>query len=184
MTPRQQRFAEEYTLDLNGTAAVIRAGYSRKGASVAAAKLLAKPAVAARIAELMRERSDRTKIDADWVLQKAVEVYKRVTQEIEPALHPKTRKQLKTDDGRPLFTFNSASALRAIEIIGKHVDVGAFEDRVTVQGEISLIERIQAGRKQANMRRVIDAEAAELVALPAPETARTANLVKAKARTR
>ncbi len=182
MTPRQQRFTEEYILDLNGTAAAIRAGYSPKTANVAAAKLLALPKIAARVAELISDRSERTKIDADWVLRQAVEVYKRVTQEIEPALHPKTRKQLKTEDGRPLFTFNSASALRAIEIIGKHVDVGAFEDRITVQGEISLIDRIQAARKQAMQTKIVDADA-EPVALPAPDS-RSERLTKARALTR
>jgi phage terminase small subunit len=183
MTPRQNRFCEEYPIDLNGTQAAIRAGYSKRGADVVAVRLLAKPEIAARVAELMKERSARTQIDADWVLEKAVAVFNRVTQEIEPALHPATRKQLKTKDGRLLFTFNAAAALRALEIVGKHVDVGAFEDRLKIEGEISLIDRIQAARKQATQVRTIDATASH-VALAPPADPRAEALKHAKSRTR
>lgn len=183
MTPKQAAFAEEYLIDLNGTQAAIRAGYSARTAHIAAHKLLAKPAIAARVAELKRARSEALAVDAQWVLEQAVEVYKRCAQAIEPALHPKTRRQLKSEDGRPLFTFNSASALRALELIGKHVDIGAFRDFVTVQGEISLIDRITAARRAATQARVVDATA-EPVALPPPVNPRAEALSKAKAHTR
>ncbi len=68
MTPKQQRFVDEYPIDLNGTQAAIRAGYSKRGAEVTASKLLRNPKVAAAVAEAKAERSERTKIDADWVL--------------------------------------------------------------------------------------------------------------------
>jgi phage terminase small subunit len=184
MTPRQNRFCEEYPIDLNGTQAAIRAGYSKRGADVVAVRLLAKPEIAARVAELMKERSARTQIDADWVLEKAVAVFNRVTQEIEPALHPATRKQLKTKDGRPLFTFNAAAALRALEIVGKHVDVSAFEDRLKIEGEISLIDRIQAARKNAQQSRVIDVTPKPVAALPPLADPRAEALTRAKSRTR
>ena len=96
-----------------------------------------------------KERSDATKIDADWVLKKAVELFQRCMQEIRPALDPKSGKQLKDEEGHVLFKFNAAAANRALEIIGKHVEVAAFKDRLEVSGEKSLIERIRAAKEQA-----------------------------------
>ncbi len=43
MTQRQRRFIDEYLVDLNGTQAAIRAGYSPKSAAVTAAKNLRNP---------------------------------------------------------------------------------------------------------------------------------------------
>ena len=40
LTPRQARFVKEYLVDLNGTQAAIRAGYSASGADVQAVRLL------------------------------------------------------------------------------------------------------------------------------------------------
>ena len=40
LTAKQQRFCDEYLIDLNATQAAIRAGYSPKTAAQAAARLL------------------------------------------------------------------------------------------------------------------------------------------------
>ena len=42
LTDRQERFCEEYLLDLNATQAAIRAGYSRKTANQQGPRLLGK----------------------------------------------------------------------------------------------------------------------------------------------
>ncbi len=68
LNARQRRFCEEYLIDLNGTQAVIRAGYSPNGADVAAAKLLVNARVAALVAELKEKRSKRTRVNQDRVL--------------------------------------------------------------------------------------------------------------------
>jgi len=49
LTPKQKRFALEYTIDHNGTQAAIRAGYSANGADVQAVRLLANASVQAAI---------------------------------------------------------------------------------------------------------------------------------------
>ena len=157
MTPRQQRFVEEFLIDLNATQAAIRAGYSPRTARNIASENLAKPDIQEAVAKAKRARSERTEIDAEWVLRELVKLHRRVTQEIRPALHPKTRKQMKDEEGNLLFVFNSAAATRALELIGKHIGVGAFnKDRLEISGEISLVERLQAGRDRARMNRVED----------------------------
>ncbi len=159
LTPKQQRFIDEYLIDLNATQAAIRAGYSPNCAGQIGEENLKKPQIAAAVAKAKRERSEATKVDAEWVLRQAVELHRRCMQEIRPVRNPKTGKQQYDDDGNALFTFNAAAANRALELVGKHVDIGAFKDRLEVSGGLSLVERIQAGRDRVRMKRVEDAEA-------------------------
>ena len=157
LTAKQVRFVDEYLVDLNATQAAIRAGYSRNSARQMGAENLTKPVIAAAVAEAKRERSVATKIDAEWVLRQAVELHRRCMQEIRPVRNPKTGKQQYDDDGNALFAFNAAASIRSLELVGKHVDIGAFTDRIEVSGAISLVERIQAGRDRIRMTRVEDA---------------------------
>ena len=70
MTPKQQRFVDEYLKDLNATQAAKRAGYSAKTANEQGAQLLAKVSIREAVDKKMAARSERTKIDADWVLKR------------------------------------------------------------------------------------------------------------------
>jgi len=69
LSPKRQRFCEEYVIDLCGRRAGLRAGYSPKTADAIAYELLQLPAVQAEIARLVKERSERTRITADRVLE-------------------------------------------------------------------------------------------------------------------
>lgn len=68
LTPQQERFCQEYLIDLNATQAAVRAGYSKKGATVRGSELLAIRKVENRIAFLMSERAMRTQVTQDRVL--------------------------------------------------------------------------------------------------------------------
>lgn len=69
LTPRQERFVQEYLIDLNATQASIRAGYSPRAARQTGAENMAKPAVAAAIQAAQAARAARTHIKQDRVLQ-------------------------------------------------------------------------------------------------------------------
>lgn len=69
LTARQQRFVEEYLVDLNGTQAAIRAGYSHRTANEQSARLLAKASIQEAIQAAKQERAKRTEITADRVLR-------------------------------------------------------------------------------------------------------------------
>ena len=71
MTPKQQRFVDEYLVDLNATQAAIRAGYSKKTARSQACENLTKPDIQSAIAKARLEQQKRTGITADKVLQEA-----------------------------------------------------------------------------------------------------------------
>lgn len=63
------RFAEEYAIDHNGTQAAIRAGYSPKSAAAAASRMLRDVKVEVKVNTLDGEKSQRTAITADRVMQ-------------------------------------------------------------------------------------------------------------------
>ncbi|ANU17296.1 hypothetical protein BBI11_09800 [Planococcus maritimus] len=73
-TAKQQIFIDEYLVDLNGTQAAIRAGYSEKTASTTAAKFLAQGNIRARIEEIKKTRADRLELDAYWVLKRLMDI--------------------------------------------------------------------------------------------------------------
>jgi len=68
LTDKQQKFCEEYLIDLNATQAAIRAGYSEKTAFTIGCENLKKPYIAEYIAEKQKESSHRNAITADFVL--------------------------------------------------------------------------------------------------------------------
>jgi len=108
---RQQRFVEQYLIDLNGTQAAIRAGYSKRSASVIAAENLAKPNIADAIAEAIQKRADEAEIDAAWVLEKAKLLFSEA-----------------------MDANDRSNANRTLELIGKHIDVMAFKERTELSG--------------------------------------------------
>jgi len=56
MTPRQERFIEEYLVDINATRAASRAGYSARTANEQGARLLANGSVASAIQAAQQAR--------------------------------------------------------------------------------------------------------------------------------
>jgi phage terminase small subunit len=69
MSPKQQRFIDEYLVDLNAAAAARRAGYSARTARAIGYEHLTKPHIQAALTEAMNARARRTEITADRVLQ-------------------------------------------------------------------------------------------------------------------
>ncbi len=179
MNPKQKWFAEEYILDLNATQAAIRAGYAKGSADVTGARLLGNASVAKVIQKAQKERSERTKIDADWVLKRLVEEADAdladLYDENDKLKHLKDwpliwRKGLvtgvktdrtKTGDDDELVTVDEiklSDRIKRIELIGKHIDVQAFKDKTETEvkgGAISeLIDLIQS-RPNNNIRDVV-----------------------------
>jgi hypothetical protein len=68
LTGKQQRFVEEYLVDLNVSAAAKRAGYSQKTAHQIGHDLMKKPKVKNAIDAAMAARSRRTRVTADDVV--------------------------------------------------------------------------------------------------------------------
>lgn len=74
MTPKQQRFVEEYLIDLNATQAAIRAGYSAKTAMEQGYQLLRNSSVAEAVAEARQKQTERANLTADAVVRELMKI--------------------------------------------------------------------------------------------------------------
>lgn len=124
LTPKQQRFCEEYLIDLNATQAAIRAGFSVKTADKIGSQLLGKTRVLAEIDQLKKARAQSTGITAEEVLTRI----DRITTEAE-----------KIGDFK--------NALRGNELLGKHLKL--FTERIEVTDSSDLANRVKAARERA-----------------------------------
>lgn len=111
LTAKQERFVEEYLIDLNATQAAIRAGYSEKKAGDIGRHNLQKSSIAEAIEQAKKERSRRTEITQDMVLEEIRAIaFSRFTDYasvIEVPVYVKNeygeRVPLLNDDGEPVL---------------------------------------------------------------------------------
>lgn len=153
LTAKQQRFIQEYQIDLNATQAAIRAGYSQRTANEIGCENLTKPSIKAALQVALAARAKETEIDAAWVL-------KRLAMEADADLAdlyndagglkpikewPKIWRQglvagieskqefdyvngEKVPDGI-VQRLKLSDRIRRLELIGKHIAVGAFAEK-------------------------------------------------------
>lgn len=121
-TEKQKRFCEEYVKDLNGTRAAIRAGYSERSARQSANDLLSEPDIKQYVSQLQSEISKKLKIDAEWVLNRFVEISDRCMQAVPVMIFdPETKEYVESGE----YKFDSNGANKATELVAKHI--GFFE---------------------------------------------------------
>lgn len=132
-TDKQQRFIDEYLVDLNATQAAIRAGYSERTAYSQGQRLLKNVEVSARIEELKKTRADRLNLDAYWVLKRLMEISDRAMQQ-EPVMEWDYSEQKLVPSGE--YQFDSSGANKATELIGKHL--GMFKETIKHEGELNV----------------------------------------------
>jgi phage terminase small subunit len=118
LTARQQRFVQEYVLDLNATQAALRAGYSKKRARQEGSRLLSRPEVQAALLDAQRTRAARLELEAESVLRRLME-------------EADFRGEGSTHAGR----------VRALELLGKHLGIFENRFRLVEPGEASPFER-------------------------------------------
>lgn len=118
MTPKQAAFVREYLIDMNATQAASRAGYSAATAYSQGQRLLKNVDVARELASLQAERAQKCEIDALWVLREAKDTYQAA----------RTADRL-------------SEAVSALKLVGTHVDVQAFKERIarehTIDDEVA-----------------------------------------------
>ena len=129
LTAKQQQFIAEYLIDLNATAAAVRAGYAKGSAEVEGHRLLRNANIAKEIASKRLERSSRTQITADYVLGKLQEVAERCMQG--EAVYDR--------EGEPTgeWKFDSSGANKSLELLGKHLAL--FTDKIKHDGAIPVV---------------------------------------------
>ena len=113
LNEKQKQFCEEYIIDLNGTQAAIRAGYSEKTANRIASELLSKLDIQEYICELKNKRSERVKYSQDELMRDILEVKNRCMQ-ANPVLD-------KEGNETGVWKFDSNGANKALDMLAKHV---------------------------------------------------------------
>jgi len=134
---KQKRFCQEYVVDLNGTQAAIRAGYSKKTANVKASQLLAIVNIQQEISKLQQKISEKTSINAEWVLNNFKEISERCMQKTPVMKYNRTEKcmeQVVDENGEGVWQFDANGANRANELLGRHL--GMFNDKLQLDGDI------------------------------------------------
>lgn len=146
MTQKQKRFIEEYLIDLNATQAAIRAGYSPDTAKAIGSENLTKPDIRAQIDRAMAERSKRTGVNAERVVQELAKIaFVNAAEVIDPKTATVKEDALPEDTAAiqsvKVKTFGEdglereikmAGKLKALELLGKHL--GMFKDRIELSG--------------------------------------------------
>jgi phage terminase small subunit len=127
LTPKQARFVAEYLIDLNASQAAKRAGYSEKTAEQQGHQLLKKTSVAAAIAEAQSNRSERTEITQDYVLDSIFTTMERCKQAEAVTDRQGGPVLVETPDGKmvPAYTFNAMGVFKGAELLGKHLGMFA-----------------------------------------------------------
>ena len=99
LTAKQQRFCDEYLIDLNATQAAIRAGYSKKTAAVIATENLRKPYISEYIEKRMAEKEKELIADQDEVMRYLTAVMRRQMKDsVVVTLQSKTEKWVMDED--------------------------------------------------------------------------------------
>ncbi len=139
LSDKQDMFCREYLVDLNGTQAAIRAGYSAHTANEQAARMLAQVSIKQRIQGLMNDRVERLNVNSDYVLSTIVETVERCRQHV----NPKTFKNgeavyTSTPEGElaHAYEFDSSAVLKGAELLGKHLKM--FTDKTEISGTLAL----------------------------------------------
>jgi len=148
MTDKQESFCREYLIDLNATQAAIRAGYSKDTAYSIGCENLTKPEIRTRIAEMMDDRSKRTLVDADFVVQNLIEISQRCLQKVPVMIWDHTTKSMvqKQDEaGNDVWEFDSQGANRALELLGKHLKM--YTDKVEDSGKKEVTINVKYQKK-------------------------------------
>lgn len=171
LTAMQEAYAQEWIkCPENQTQAAINAGFSPKTAAVKASVMMRDERIQKRIAELMEERNKRLRVSADYVLLRLVEIDQMDVLDIlndDGSLKPISQwpKIWRTtlsgfDLSSTIINMNEDAIenilkkikwpdkVKNLELIGKHVDVMAFKERLEVSGNITIADRMAAARKR------------------------------------
>ncbi len=171
LTAMQEAYCQSYIkTPENQTQAAINAGFSPNTAAVKASVMMRDERIQKRIAELMEERNKRLRVSADYVLLRLVEIDQMDVLDIlndDGTLKPirEWPKIWRTtlsgfDLSSTIMNMNEDSIetilkkikwpdkVKNLELIGKHVDVNAFKERLEVSGTVTIADRMAKARRR------------------------------------
>jgi len=129
LNARQQRFVDEYAIDLNATQSAIRAGYSPKTAKQIGSRLLTHVDIATAVARKQAAAAEQSNLSQRWVLE---------------------RLERNALDAHAAEDYSASNG--AINLIGKHL--GMFPDRVIVTDPAKLSDEELTTRRDETLKRL------------------------------
>lgn len=148
LTAKQQRFVEEYLVDLNATQAAIRAGYSAQTASEIGYENLSKPQIAEAIAAARVALAANTGVSQERIIAEFCRMgfYDPASIAGQPMRGPEDIPSLPEEVRRAIvgwgwdkagnFTLKLADKNAALVNLGRHL--GMFTDKVETKGEMAI----------------------------------------------
>jgi phage terminase small subunit len=150
LNPLQRLFCLEYLKDFNATRAAIDAGYSEKTAHSQACRLLKTPRIVKYIEEAMRKREEAVQLDAQYVLTRLGEqteadfadIFDEDGKLLDMKDWPKIWRQglISGFERCPLTKvvtkIRISDRTKILELLGKHVKVKAFSDKLEIEGDL------------------------------------------------
>ena len=152
---RWEEFCQQYVVDFNGARSARDAGFGKAAARVQASQMLARVVIQKRVAELMKDRSERTQITQDMVIQELAAVgfsdfkhYGQIKKNGDLELYPfkkikdeKTRaieniKQTASPHGKSI-SMKLHGKVEPLKLLGKHL--GMFVEEHKFSGEVKYI---------------------------------------------
>ena len=160
MTKKQKAFIEEYLIDLNATQAAIRAGYSTETAKEIGCENLTKPNIKNAIDKALAERSKRTGINQDRVIQELAKIAFLNPSDV---INLQNASVLDDADKDDLACISSVKIkrsssdtgdsverevkvydkLKALDLLGRHL--GMFNDKLKIEGSIPIVIKDDLG---------------------------------------
>lgn len=153
LNEKQKRFCEEYLIDLNATQAAIRAGYSVKTAAEQSSRLLTNVKVQSEISKEMAERSKRTGVNQDRIVQELARLaFCKITDVADTdgkikedasaddlaCIESIKVKKTETDTGSAEEReVKISSKVKALELLGKHL--GMWNDKAEVNIALPIV---------------------------------------------
>lgn len=171
LTAMQEAYCQSYIKSPeNQSQAAIDAGFSPNTAAVKASVMMRDERIQKRIAELMEERNKRNRVSADYVLMRLVEIDQMDVIDIlndDGSLKPirEWPKIWRTtlsgfDLSSTIMNMNEDAIetilkkikwpdkVKNLELIGKHVDVNAFKERLEVSGTVTIADKMAKARRR------------------------------------
>lgn len=158
LTPKQQKFADEYLIDLNATQAAIRAGYSPKTAKEIGAENLTKPNIRAYIDERMAEHSARTGVNQERIIRElariafldptqlvnmdSAELRDDATADDRAAIASVKVKTMSGDTEMIEREVRFADKIKALELLGKRFGMWIDKQQVDVNGAVQIVDDV------------------------------------------
>lgn len=156
LTPKQAAFVREYLVDLNAAAAARRAGFADSVANSRAPEWVGKTRdgcpedyrhVWDAVQEAIGKRAEKVEINAQWVLDRAVQIVERTLQEVEPVTTMSGKQAHDKKTGRPLYKFDGKVATSALKLVGEHIGIQAFKKQIEVSGKLDVAEILMRKRR-------------------------------------